>query len=83
MIKIALEDRFTDVELFKMFNIDIRCENSNGKMAKVPLWHTRKVKKPKQKKVKPVDGEPGSQERIAAYAEKIAAKIGLFEEYQE
>ena len=85
---ITLDTRFSEIELFRMFNVE--CETVEGKpvdSCKVnkPLWKVRKVKASKRAKANVTNGDfirdgitchaAGSKERVADMIRFYAAEM--------
>jgi len=71
MLTIHAAKYFTITELNKMFSV----QNAEGKI----LPNPKAKKKLASKKIVSESGEPGTKERVAFYAKKIANGIPLFE----
>lgn len=74
-MKVKHEDRFSDMELFAMFNIAVPCQDKKGREFVAPLWKVkqRKLKRGEQNALQSEDlikegvsqHPPGSAGRIA------------------
>lgn len=89
-MKITHEERFGEVGLFRMFNVETDGKGGNAMSpVRKPLWGFTKRKLSRGEKAAlqsedlalPLNrvGKPGSQERIAAYAKAIESGELLFE----
>ena len=89
-MKITHEERFGEVGLFRMFNVETDGKGGNAlSPVRKPLWGLKKRKLSRGEKAAlqsedlalPPNkvGKPGSQERIAAYAKAIESGELLFE----
>lgn len=90
-MKITHEDRFGEVGLFRMFNVETDGKGGNAMSSvRKPLWGftKRKLSRGEKCALQSEDmarsavrvGKPGSQERIAAYANAIATGQLMFED---
>lgn len=89
-MKVNHEDRFSEMELFRMFNVETDGKGGNAMSpVRKPLWGftKRKLSRGEKAALQSEDlalpatrvGKPGSQERIQAYAKAIESGELLFE----